>query len=378
MTASSLDRGGAGETPGPAPEPRDEDREVEAAAAAPSSAERPSHTQAVSPALVLLLPLATFSLCTMVLARALVPALRGWKVGLSRVIDVLDVVAATLSQLLALALILGVGAQLLLLLRSRAHAALRMVGVFAGVMAAFAALTTIGIPRLPAVVHGVVAGCACVVALVFGADATRRAGAVGLVPVSVGLAAALRGAGAFLAERAQVESRDTESVAAAFHMAQVLSTLALGLVVVAIVVALVSSAGLDRRRARVGVPVVLLFAALVSWKVTASVNDLEPAWGVLLRRFGQQLLTRPSPLVDPVVPVFVAAAVPAAAALVLLLSRRAPRVGAALCLILLTGASAEVPLLGLGLLLGALGLALDRRDPHGVLAALERSEADRR
>ena len=60
----------------------------------------------------------------------------------------------------------------------------------------------------------------------------------------------------------------------------------------------------------------------------------------------------------------------ATAACAVSVGRRQPVVGAGVALALLAGVSAEVPLYGLCLAVGALALGIDRRDSQGIYAAL--------
>jgi len=334
-----------------------------------AAASRPAVLSVVLRALPII---AAFACVTMLFARALVPALHGWVVGLSVEIDVGDVLAAAMSQLLALVLVVTLAGLLLMLLRVRTPTVLRIAGVFLGVLSAFALFTTIGVARLPSLVHVVLAATACLAAMIFGADATRTGGLLGLVPATVGLASVLRTVGAYKAERALAERRDLTTMNEVFHSGQMLATAALGFLVVAVCVTLVGAFQIDRKRTGIGFAAALLLSVVTAWKVTTPVDDLEPAWGVLLRRFGQQLLTRPPALVDPLVPALLAVLLPAVALLAVSVYARksSPAVAGALGLSLLAGASAEVPLLALGLIVGSIALSLDRRDPNGVLAAM--------
>lgn len=326
------------------------------------------------PLLVALRPLralAVFACLVFVFARGVAPALQGAFVGVSEWIDLADLTASALTQSLALFVVLAVGALTLQLLRARAPLWLRLVGVSLSTLAVFAAITTIGVARMPAAINAAVAVSATLVALVFGVDAVRSAGLVGVVPVAVGLASLTRGVGAFIAERALAQRRDVESMRAAFHLAQVLSTVALFLLGLGFACALVVAfrRGAARLRAALGLGVTATLA--LGLRAASGLATDETPWGFLARRSVERLHVLPAPLAPSLAVGLVTVASPLVA---LALAAGAPRdergqLGA-LALLVLAGASAEVPILGLCLVAGALGLALDRRDPNGVQAAV--------
>lgn len=320
----------------------------------------------ITAALVLVwLPfIALFACLTMLLARALAPAMQGWLVGMSRLVDAAELVATTASYALAIVFVASLVALLLLLLRGRAPVGLRLTGVFLTSTSLLALLTTITLPRLPSLVHMVIAGAACLAALVFGADATRRGGLVGLVPATIGLASALRTVGAYQADQALSERHDLATMNLAFHNAQMLTTIASGFLLVAVVAALVAMFRVDKRRTMLGFALALAASLLVVWHVTKPVDDGDGAIAVLLRRSGQEMLTRPPALFDGAAAALLAVLVPLVGLVAVAAGwRKLPAVSGAVALCLLAGASAEVPLLSLSLIVGSLGLAVDRRDP---------------
>ncbi|MBL8742209.1 MAG: hypothetical protein JNK04_13970 [Myxococcales bacterium] len=308
--------------------------------------------------------IALFACVTMLVARALVPAMQGWLVGTSRLVDAAELVATTLSYALAFVFIASLIALLLLLLRGRAPVGMRLGGVFLAATAKLALLTTLTLPRLPSLVHMVMAGTACVAGFFFGADATRRGGLVGLVPATVALASALRTVGAYRADRALTERHDLATMNLAFYNAQMLTTIASGFLVVAVVVAVVAMYRVDKRKTGVGFVIALALSAGVSWLVTKPIDDGDGPAAVLLRRFGQELLTRPAPLFDGAFAALLAVLIPSVGLVAVGVGRhKVPAVSGAIALSLLTGASAEIPLLSLGLIVASLGLSIDRRDP---------------
>lgn len=308
--------------------------------------------------------IAAFATAAMLFARALVPAMQGWVVGMSGFVDGAELVATTLSYALAFVCIFSLIALLLLLLRGRAPVGLRLAGVFLTVTSQMALLTTLTLPRLPSLIHIVIAGAACLAAFVFGADATRRGGLVGLVPATVGLASALRTVGAYQADVALTERHDLTTMNLAFHNAQMLTTIASAFLVVALVVALVALFRVDKVRTIAGFAVALGLSLLVAWYVTKPVDDADGPAAVLMRRMGQELVTRPPALFEGAAAAALAVLLPLVGLVAVVVSRRKlPAVGGAIALSLLTGASAEVPLLALCLIVAALGLSIDRRDP---------------
>jgi len=346
-------------------EVRDEEVEIRAPVAEPIDA----------PLLFALRPvraLAIVACASALVAGALVPALHGWIVGISNFIDHADLVAEALSQAFALFLVFAAAALLLQLIKSRAPIALRAVGMLLGSLATFAVLSSVGVARMPMLLHVVVCLCASATALVFGADATLRGGYAGLVPVAVGLASLLRGVGAYLAEVAADDRRDLERIRTSFETAQLLATVAAALAVLAAGCGLVWLVRRERRRGIAAILSVLAVSLLLAQRAAAPIDDLESAWSVLLRRVTQHLGTRPAPVM-PSFFVALCAVLPVVAAFALATLPRRGRVFAAgMALALATGVSAEVPVLGLGLVIGALAMSIDRRDPQGVQAALEK------
>ncbi len=308
--------------------------------------------------------IALYACLSMLLARALVPAMQGWLVGMSRLVDAAEIVATTASYALALVFVASLVALQLLLLRGRAPVGLRLTGVFLTSTSLLTLLTTITLPRLPSLVHMVIAGAACLAGLVFGADATRRGGLVGLVPATVGLASALRTFGAYQADQALSERHDLATMNLAFHNAQMLTTIASGFLLVAVLVAMVAMFRVDKRRTVAGFALALTVSLVVAWYVTKPVDDGDGPAAVLLRRFGQEMMTRPPALFDGAAAALMAVLVPLVGLVALGAGgRKVPAISGAVALSLLAGASAEVPLLALALIVGALSLAIDRRDP---------------
>lgn len=316
--------------------------------------------------------LAVFACLVTLFARGVSPSLQGAFVGVSRLVDFADLTAGALSQALALFVVLSVAALVLQLLRARVPLWFRLLGVSLATLAVFSAITTIGVVRMPVFIHLTVAISAAVLALSFGVDAIRSAGLVGVVPVMVGLSSLSRGFGAFWAERAFAQHKDLESMRSAYQLAQVLATVGLFLFALAFSFVVVVALRQGSLRLRIAVGVALGFSLALSLRAASELMADESAWGFMVRRFVEKLRVLPLPLVPRVVNGFVCVVAPVLGLGIAAASPRKDRaLFGALALSLLAGASAEVPLLGLCLVAGALGLALDRRDPNGVQAALQ-------
>lgn len=341
-----------------------------ATAEAPASA--PGSGRELLVALRPLRALAVFACVVALFARGISPSLQGAFVGVSRWIDLADMTASALTQALALFVVLAVAALVLQLLRARVPLWFRLLGVSLATLAVFSAITTIGVARMPVFIHGTVAASAAVLALAFGADATRSAGLVGTVPAIVGLSSVSRGLGAFWAERALAQHKDLESMRSAYQLAQVLATVGLFLFALAASFVVVAALRHGATRLRVAVGVALAVALALSLRAGSELTADESAWGFMVRRFVEKLRVLPLPLVPRAMNGFACVVAPLLGLAIAVAAPRSERaMFGSLSLLILAGASAEVPLLGLCLVAGALGLALDRRDPNGVQAALQ-------
>lgn len=308
---------------------------------------------------------------------AVVPAMHGWIVGISDILVVLDEVAAGASQALALYLLFAMGGLVVQLMKSRAPIVLRGAGLLLGSLIGMAVFATILFERMPLLLHVLVGATAAALALGFGADALRQRAFAALVPMTVAVASLVRGSGAYLAERALVTRRDVETIRSSLETAELLATCSVVIVAIACGVTAYWMIRVERRRGIGAVALSVVIAAVVAWKGAAAPGDVDAAWSVLVRRTAQELTTLPKPMLPDFVTLLFTV-LPFAMACFAVATRRQPIAGAAIALSLIAGSSAEVPLLGLGLAVGAIALSLDRRDGSGVFAALESAPVESR
>ncbi len=321
---------------------------------------------------------AAFTSLVVFVAWILVPASHGWIVGISRAVEVGDTVAEGLTQALALFslfAVAGLGVQLTV---SRTPIPLRVVGVLLAMVVGLGAVVNVGIDRFPGLVilHAIVGSCATVLAIVLGADVLRCRSLSGLVPVLIGVASLLRGSGAFLAERAMSQQRDVEAIRVSFARAQTLATAAGIVGVLACAAAVGWLVRIEKQRGAIIGAVSVLVSLLFAWRGAAEVDPDEAAWSVLVRRMAQAMWTLPAGHLPGFLRTFLAVSpVVFGVALIAIAPKRLRITASSVGLVLLAGVSAEVPLLALSLVVGALALEIDRRDPFGVGAALRAPKA---
>ncbi|MBK6513802.1 MAG: hypothetical protein IPM79_29610 [Polyangiaceae bacterium] len=319
-------------------------------------------------------PLAAGAVAVALLAGALIPAMHGWIVGVSRLVDAAGVFADGVTQALAIFLVFGLGALVVEALRSRVGLALKGLVLLLGSLVAMAVLTTMAVERVPLLMHAILVAASSALALACGASALSNRALAGLAPLLVGVASLGRGLGAYVAEEALRDRRDLDQMSSAMGLARWLATSSSVLVLGAVAVTgyfLVRSEG---RRGAIGLAAAGVVSLLVGWRASAPVDPDEAAWSVLIRRTGQELLSLPTPHLPAFVTAVLAALALAVACVAVGLSARQPVVGASLALALIAGQNAEVPVLALSLTVGAIALAVDRRDGQGVQAALALAE----
>jgi len=311
-------------------------------------------------------------------SRALLPGLRGSVVGISELIDLADMALGLVAQLTAILLLGAVVWLVVHILRSRASLYLKLVTVFFVGLTLLGAIFSMLVSRPPIVVTAIMCFACSAVAVLHGLHAfrEREVWLVGLTPVLAGVASSVRAVGAIVSDRAAELRVDVESVVGAFRFATVLATGSFVLAAGALVLVWV---WLIRRSPRVGGVVVgVVVAAVVSIALAAasSPDDLEPTVLVVLRRAVGALLTRPAPLLPPFLPMALVVAAPLTA-IAVMAARRAPaRLAAAVALASLAGDAAEIPILGLALVCGALGIGVYALDPRGVFRALAEARSE--
>ena len=298
--------------------------------------------------------LAGVGILAAVLARGLAPALRGYKAGIGRWIAGADGAAALLSQLLVVCTVMVCFRVLLATLRERRLPALqRLVTVPAA-----AAVLTLAIaaskadltPRLTLTI----ACASSLVTLVAGFRAIHlpRTRALGLALGIVGTASMIQ-----TAVRAVALEASARALAELFDTARALATLGFALFVVAVaVVAAWLLAG--RRYSSIAAGAALLACALLAWLADAGSRYGATGLSYLLGRTLMELSRQPSPLVAPLVRHWVLLVSLAAASAAVLWPGRDRLVQACLAMVLLAGIQADIPALGLLLVLAALSAAL--------------------
>ncbi|HTJ83558.1 MAG TPA: hypothetical protein VL400_17685, partial [Polyangiaceae bacterium] len=316
---------------------------------------------------------ALLAVVTMVVARGVLPALRGAVVGISELIDSIDVVAGTLSQLLAFVLVGLIATELWDVARARSSLGLKVTTIVLCPPLVVVAILSVAMTRPPAEMSLALSAVAGTLVAVLGLDAAREPStrSAAWIPVLVGVASTIRGGGAYIAERSQELARDVESISRAFAFARVGATVAAALAGIALILGLVWLARHDRRLYGVRALLAVGISLLVSRAAATAIDDTTATWQVVTRRAAQELLTRPTPHLPEAVLVF-AAVLPVALAIALLTLRRAvPAITSSIAMMVLVGPSADIPLLSLVAIAGVLALWLASKDPRGVWAALQ-------
>jgi hypothetical protein len=298
--------------------------------------------------------LAGLGVLAVVLAKGLAPALRGWKSGIGVWILRADNAAALLSQLLVVCAVMVSFRLILATLRERKLPALqRLVTVpaAAGVLTlAIAASKADLTPTLALTI-----GCASsLVTLVCGFRAIHlpRTRALGLALGTVGTASMIQ-----TAVRAVALEASDRALADLFDTTRAWATV--GFVLFAVAVAIVVAwlvAGMKYNSVAAGAA--LLVCALLAWLADTGSRYGAMGTSSLLGRALMELSRQPSPLIAPLVRHWVLLASLVAASAAVLWPGRDQLVQACLALVVLTGVDADVPVLGLLLVLAALSAAL--------------------
>ncbi|MFO0548163.1 MAG: hypothetical protein U0271_07230 [Polyangiaceae bacterium] len=353
------------------PRPRASTPERAPSSVAPSSETRPTLLLVLRPLRALAILVTSMTL----IGRGLVPAMHGWRVGMSRFIDLADLAVEVAAQLCAMLSIVAAGALLVQLMRTRVSIALRLGAMVSTLITITLCLAALGLLRLPVILHVGLGGAAILTATLCATDLVRRAPLAGATILATVLASLLRGIGSYVAEAASIERRNVETMQAAFDFAHKMSTAALVMSMIAAITAVAAFARLERVRAAPFVAGALALAVGVGLAVRGLPGENDASITVLLRRLGQQLVTLPAPLGSPFFAAFgVTLLTVLSIAIAAGMRPRHRALGPALGLVLLAGSSAEVPLFGLALVLGSLGMLIDRRDSEGVFAALEQGQ----
>ncbi len=359
------------------PVPASESRETAVAVgSSPRRAPIPPSSRAAPPlALAVLRPLRSYALLmilTMLLARALLPALRGVVVGISDWVERGDIAVGILSQLLAFGSAVLLGAMLVQLSQTDASRMLRYPLVVFGVLVVLATSGSAAVDHPPAVLLVTLAVAASSAAVLAGADALRRptGGYVGLVWIFAGVASLLRLGSAELLELAIARVHEPQIALRALSISGHLATASFAVALVAQLVAMAFVARRGRWALSPQVVVAIGVGFFVARWLSTPPSEHSPSW-LVLRGVMEQLTPRPWPAVPSALLWAQAAIAPVLALATLTVRREVPALLAALSLVLLVPGTADVPMLGLCLFLSSVSLALVVRDSKGVWASLE-------
>ena len=324
-------------------------------------------------------PVASFVLFAAIASRALLPGLRGSIVGISGLIDVADSGLGVVAQLTAILLLSMTVVLTVQIVRARAPLFLKLLTIFFVGLSFFGTFGAMVTSRSPELVMGVTCLASSSLAIGMGLHAFRvpEVGFVAAAPILVGVASLVRVIGALVADAAAELRVSLDAIVGAFHFATVLATISFGLAALALGV---TTVWLSRRSGWGGRAVVGLFLVLAivgAWLAATPSDDLDSPVVVVVRRAVHALLTRPAPLLPPVLPMALVLAAPLVSFAALSVRSGPPVLHAAVALSVLAGDAADIPILGLALGCGAVGLGAFAVDPRGVARMLARADAAR-
>jgi hypothetical protein len=342
--------------------------------AAASATVRPSRAFSEGgPLLALLRPFAAFAVVAFLVGRAIAPSAPGIAVGMGKLVHGLQIAGDLASQLIALASTIAALTGILVVLRARVAARLRVGAVLLGGFVLLATLSATGVV-VPRAVGTLLAVAAGLLALLAASEAARApfarvpAAALALMAVA-GLA---RVASVYLVYR----GADRGS-AAVIGAARAVAT---GSFYVDAAAVALAAGWLGVRRGRLVSPVLLgaLAVGLVLTRVALAGggDDVGPA-SALLRGVADRLLTRPEPSVPAALRVFLALFAPVMALAGVGARTAAPALAGCLAIVLVVRSSPERPLCGLLLVVASLGLALAAVDGRALWASLEARRSQR-
>lgn len=337
----------------------------------------PSSAAAVSLATVVLGSMRWVALLTVLgalFARAIVPALHGIAVGYDRFTNRSQTAAEVTTQLVAVVL-LGVSIALAVeVARSRAPIYLRALSIVLTGAVSMLVFASIQGERSFTPVLVVLSLSASTIVIAAGVDGLRQpaAGALGAVAILAGVSSSLRTLAVLLANRAALLPR-TEGI----DWARVFATASFAAEIMLIVVATGWVTTRSKKLTSPAVVVALLLAALGTREALLDTANPSPLF-FLVKHGAARLLSRPVPFAPLGVEVFVALFAPLLATAVLLQRRQVPALLATLALLLLAGATAEIPVHAAALVVASLTMTLASRDARGVWAAIASAERARK
>jgi hypothetical protein len=324
----------------------------------------PASSRAHAP--IAIAPVLAVAVVAMVLARLVGPALLGAAVGLDAWIERAERLASAASLLAEVLLVSLLARAGLRLLQGAMPGPLKGAAVVFAAVATAASIVAGSVPFAPKIATVIAAAAASVLAIVLGVHGLRRhRNAFGLALALVGVASLARGAGAYAAERTAAIARDVEAIRASFARAEWLATAAsLALVVGLGLCATVAWRAAPRRLAApmvAAIALAFLAAAFMSRALPADESSIAS----FVRRSLAGLATLPTPRLPPWLTTFGAVFAPLlSVALCFAPHEHRTRGAAPLALALLVGVSAEVPVLCMCLVAGAIAFSAElAREP---------------
>jgi hypothetical protein len=324
-------------------------------------------------------PIAIFAVVASLSSRALLPGLRGSVVGISALIDAADSALGIVAQLTAILLLSTLVWLTVQVVRARAPLFLKLLTVFFAGLAFFGTFGAMVTSRSPDFVMAVACFATCALAILMGLYAFRvpDVGFVAAAPILIGVASLVRAIGALVSDTAAELRANMDAIVGAFHFATVLATISFGLVVLALGVVVGWLLVRASQAGRVVVAVLVVLAVLGAVLAAAPADDRDWILVVVIRRGVHALLTRPAPLLPPGMPMALVLGAPLVAIATLSVRAAQPALRAAVALAVLAADAADIPILGLALGCGAVGLGAFATDPRGVARLLARADAAR-
>ena len=306
-------------------------------------------------------------------ARAITPGLHGVAVGWDRFTNRAQQASEILTQFLGVTMLALALMLMIEVTRSRAPAHLRVLALLFGGVGCLVLFASAGAERAPMPL--LIASCSAssTLAVLAGLDAIRQpaAGSLGAVALLAGLASSMRAMAVFLADRAALRPRSE-----GLDASRVFATIAFALTVMLLVVATGWLTSRAKKLVSPAVVIALSLGALATRQILVEVESPGPLY-FLLKHGAERLLTRPVPFVPLPLELFVVIVTPLLAFAALLQRGQMPALLGGLALLLTVGASAEIPLNGIALIVASLAITLASRDARGVWMAIAAQERSR-
>lgn len=305
-------------------------------------------------------------------ARGVGPSLRGVAVGWDRFTNRAENVVEIVTQLTAVILLTAAVALVVDVARSRAPIYLRATSIVLTGAVGFLLFSSIQAERPFSPVLVALSFASSTLAIATGVDALKQpaAGSLGGVAVLTGVANYTRTIAVLLANRAALLPH-TDGI----EGSRVVATVSFGAQILLLVLA---TAWITLRSKKVASPIIVVALALAALATRQALgeSDAAPLHFIVKHGLGR-LLPSPVPFVPHVVELFVGAFGPLLALAVLAMRRQVPALLGSLALLLVAGASSEIPILSAAVVVASLSLTLASRDARGVWAAIAAAERSR-